>query len=102
MHLIKYGCFNQHGIDYYAHKLCVSPQHLCNLVKDALGVSAKMCIDKTIVLHMKKLMICDNVSADDVSGKMNFNNISTANSFFKRIEGITLKDYEKLIVHTSV
>ncbi len=55
-----------------------------------------------IVLHMNKLMICDKVSAEDVSRRMNFNNISTANRFFKRIEGITLKDYEKLIVHTSV
>lgn len=102
MRLIKYGCFEQHYIDYYAHELCISPQHLCNLVKDALGVSAKMCIDKTMALHMKKLMICDHLSAEDVSKKMHFNNISTANRFFKRIEGTTLKVYEKYIVHISV
>lgn len=102
MQLIKYSCLTQHGLDFYARKLCVSPQHLCNLVKDALGVSAKMCIDKTITLHMKKMMICDNLSAEEVSNKMNFSTTSIANRFFKRVEGITLKDYEKLIVRTSV
>ena len=90
MQLIKYDCLKQHRLDFYAKKLCVSPQHLCNLVKDALGVSAKMCIDKTMALHMKKLMICDHLSAEEVSNIMSFNNISAANRFFRRIEKIDL------------
>lgn len=102
MQLVKHDCFMQHGLNYYAHKLYVSPQHLCNLVKDALGVSAKMCIDKTMILQMKKLIICDRMSTEEVSKKMNFVNTSTANRFFKRMEGITLKDYEKFIVDRTL
>lgn len=82
------GC-SQRNIDYYADKLCVTPNHLGAVIKKASGLTVMQWINRHIIQQAKLALIYTDKPIWEVSEDLNFANPSFFTKFFKKETGMT-------------
>lgn len=91
--LITKFAHQQRGVKFYADKLHLTPQYLSALLKQKTEKSALQWIEQVIILHAKTLLKSTSLSIKEISHKLNFEETSVFCRFFKRIVGISPKNY---------
>lgn len=84
----------------YADLLNVTPGHLNDTVKAAVGKTAKQLIDEKRVLEAKRLLFWGNHPVKEISWKLNFDDDAYFNRFFKKHAGQTPLEFQLSVKST--
>ena len=79
----------------YAELLYVTPNHLNALCKDLLGKTAGELIRDRVLLEAKRLLTNADMSIAEIAYRLNFEDNSYFNRFFKKYEGLTPDAFRK-------
>jgi len=82
-------------INFYAQRLCITPKHLSQVVKDISGRSARAIIDEYVISEAKALLYSTTSSVQQISDALNFPSQSVFGKYFKRMTGKSPKEYRK-------
>lgn len=97
LRLVKQYSREQRQVKFYADKLCITPKYLSLLIKQITGKSANEWITNAVIVEAKYLLKTSGNSVKEVSFKLNFANQSFFGKYFKKIVGVSPKDYQKNI-----
>ncbi len=84
------------NIPFYASKLCLTPNHLGTIIKQASGLTAMQWINRFIIQEAKVQLKYSDSSILEISEQLNFPNPSFFSRFFKRLTGMTPNEYRQL------
>ena len=97
--LLKEYSREQRQVGFYADKLCITPKYLTFLLKQSTGKSAKEWITSAVITDAKYLLRNSGNSIKEVSYTLNFANQSFFGKYFKKIVGISPKDYQRELAY---
>jgi AraC-like DNA-binding protein len=84
-----------HTIDFYASHLCLTPRYMSTIVRQVSGKSAKQWIDAALVTRIKIELKHTDKSVATICDDFNFPNPSFLTKFFKRMTGMTPKEFRQ-------
>ena len=87
-------------VSQYADLLNVTPGHLNDTVKAAIGKTAKQIIDEKRVTEAKRLLFWGNHPVKEISWKLNFEDDAYFNRFFKKHAGVTPLEFQLSVKST--
>jgi len=82
----------------YADLLYVTPNHLNALCRDLLGKTAGELIRDRILLEAKRFLTNADMTITEIAYKLNFQDNSYFNRFFKKYEGVTPDEFRKQLI----
>lgn len=82
-------------VNDYAKMLEVSSKTLTNLIKKYLGKSTKKYLDEQLILQIKKYLLDGNITVENISDKLYFDEPTNMVKFFKRLENMTPSEFKK-------
>ena len=91
--LVKKNFRQEHSLDFYANKLCVTPKHLTTTIKSTTDSTAKEWIDKHLLLEAKALLKSTNLNIQQIADTLHFTSQDVFSKYFKHHIGITPKEY---------
>jgi len=80
-------------VAFYAGKLHLTPKYMSTVIKQASGTSASEWIDNRVILEAKALLKSTNMTIQQISDLLNFSTQSMFGRYFKRIMGVSPKEY---------
>lgn len=92
--LVKSTYKTQRSMTYYADKLCITPKYLSTVIKLKTGTTGNDWIDKYVILEAKALLKSTNMTISQISDELGFPSQSFFGKYFKRIEGISPREYK--------
>ena len=95
LHLVQNHHKKQRGLEFYADKMCLTSKHLSKVIKATSGKSANDLIDERVILEAKALLKSTNMTIEQISDELNFPSQSFFGKYFKRITGMSPKEYKK-------
>jgi AraC-like DNA-binding protein len=88
--------FREHrNVGFYADRLCLTPKYLSRVIRDSSGASAGEWIDNYVAMEAKTLLKSANMTVKQIIDELNFPSQSFFGRYFKRITGVTPKEYRK-------
>ena len=88
--------FREHrNVRFYADRLCITPKYLSKVIKDNSGMSAGEWIDNYVAMEAKALLKSANMTVKQIIDELNFSSQSFFGRYFKRIVGVSPKEYRK-------
>jgi AraC-like DNA-binding protein len=84
-----------HSTRYYADKLCITPNYLNEIIKNATGISTKQYIQDRIVLEAKKMLTYSKLQVSEIACDLGFDDLSYFIRFFRRQTGFSPLEYKK-------
>jgi AraC-like DNA-binding protein len=85
---------DQRKLEFYADKLCVTSKHLSKTVNEITNKSANDWIDEHVILEAKALLKSTNMTIEQISDDLNFASQSFFGKYFKRVTGMSPKEYK--------
>lgn len=85
----------QHSVQYYADKLCITPNYLNEIVNSALNVSAKQYIQSKLIDEAKRLLSYTDLTILDIAFELHFTTVSYFVRSFRQYTGETPLSYRK-------
>lgn len=82
-------------VNFYAEKLCVTPQYLSKVVSSVSCKTAKYWINRAIITQAKIHLKDKNKSIAEIADLLDFPNVSFFCRFFKRETGLTPTQYRR-------
>ena len=79
----------------YADRMCITPKYLSMAVKDASGKTPLEWIEDYTVSAAKAMLSSSEDSIDTISIELNFGSQSLFGKFFKRVTGMSPREYRK-------
>ena len=92
--LVHEHCASQREVSFYADKLCISTKYLTGICKAVTGDSAKKIIDDFAILEIKVLLQSTELTVQEIADRLVFPDQSYLGRYFKRHEGMSLKEYQ--------
>lgn len=83
-------------VNDYAKSLGVSSKTLTNMLNKYLGKSTKKYLDEHLILQMRRLLLDENLTIENISDELCFDEPTNMVKFFKRFEGITPSKFTQL------
>ena len=83
------------GVNFYAEKLCVSPNYLNRIVQRTLGQSTKAYIQSRRIDEAKHLLMNSNLQIKGIADRLGFPEQFTFRKYFKTHTGISPSEYRK-------
>ena len=83
----------EHSLEFYANKLCVTPKHLTTTIKSTTDCTAKEWIDKHLLLEAQALLKSTNLTIQQIADTLNFTSQDVFSKYFKHHIGTTPKEY---------
>jgi AraC-like DNA-binding protein len=80
-------------VGFYAEKLHITPKYLSQIIKANTGKSANDWIDDYVMLEAKALLKSSKLTIQQISDELNFADQSIFGKYFKRLEGVSPKEY---------
>lgn len=93
MRLLVEHHVKEHGVAFYADKMCLTPKYLSQLVKRVSGRSAPEWIDSILVLEAKNLLKYSRKSIKEISFDLNFSSESGFCTYFLGQTGMRPTEY---------
>jgi len=84
----------ERSLEFYADKLCLTCKYISKVIKETSGKTANDIIDEHVALEVKALLKSTNMTIDQISETLNFPSQSFFGKYFKRITGISPKEYK--------
>ena len=85
----------EHELQFYADALFISIKHLSNTVKAATGKTAAKWIEDYVITESKALLRSTEMSISQIADEMGFADQSLFGKYFKRVTGMSPKEYRK-------
>lgn len=85
----------QRSVQYYADNLNVTRKYLSEVIKNNSGKTASNWIEDIVILEAKVLLQNQELSINQISDMLNFQNQSGFGRFFKKCEGISPLEYRR-------
>ncbi|MDR2810730.1 MAG: AraC family transcriptional regulator [Tannerellaceae bacterium] len=82
-------------LEFYADKLCITPKYMSTIIKQTSGKAAGEWIDDYVMLEGKALLKSTNMTIQQISDELNFPSQSFFGKYFKRLVGVSPKEYRK-------
>lgn len=82
-----------HSLDWYASKMCLSPQYMANIVKQVTSKSAGEHIYENLIRQARTLLLSTNMSVQEIADQLGFRNQSHFGTFFRRSVGVSPKAF---------
>jgi AraC family transcriptional regulator, transcriptional activator of pobA len=82
-------------VNDYAKDLGVSSKTLTNMLNKYLGKSAKKYLDEHLILQIKRLLLDENLTIENISDTLHFDEPTNMVKFFKRHGSITPSEFKK-------
>ena len=95
LELVRDGYMQHREVTYYAGKMCITPKYLSMAVKEASGKTPLDWIEDYTISAAKAMLSSSADTIDSISLKLNFASQSLFGKFFKRVTGISPRDYRK-------
>ncbi len=95
--LVNQHCLQQHQLNFYAERMCITERYLGTVVRQTSGATAKEWIDKAIVTAAKVMLRHSNKQVVQISDSLNFPTPSFFCKYFKRLTGQTPQEYRNKI-----
>lgn len=76
-------------VDFYAKKLCITPDYLYKLTYKAVKTSPKEIIDHQVLVAIKTFLLNTNLSVKDIASELSFDDPSYMCRFFRRMTGMS-------------
>lgn len=89
LRLVNLYGLRERKIEFYADKLCVTPNHLGAVIKKASGLTVMQWLNRHAIQKAKVLLRYSDLPIWEVAERMNFANPSFFSKFFKREIGMT-------------
>ena len=80
-------------VKFYAEKLCVTPKYLSQVVSGLTGRTPSDYIEEFVVMESKALLNSTPMTIQQISDEMHFPSQSFFGKYFKRIVGMSPKEY---------
>jgi len=93
LRLVNLYGLRERKIEFYADKLCVTPNHLGTVIKKASGLTVMQWLNRHAIQKAKVLLRYSDLPIWEVAERMNFANPSFFSKFFKREIGMTPAEY---------
>lgn len=84
--LLEDNFLRWHKVSDYAAELSITPDYLNNVLKSAIGKSAKEYIQHRIILEAKRLGVHTSLTSKEISFSLGFDDPSHFSRFYKNIE----------------
>jgi len=85
----------EHGIAFYADKMCLTPKYMSTFIKENSGKTAGEWIDERVMLEAKALLKSTNMTVQQIGDELNFSTQSSFGKYFKRLAGVSPKEYRE-------
>lgn len=85
---------NERGLEFYADKMCITSKHLARVLRDSGNKSPNDMINDRVALEAKALLKSTNMTIQQISDDLNFPNQSFFGKYFKRVTGLSPKEYK--------
>ena len=72
MNLVATHAKEQHSVQYYADKLCITPNYLNEMITSTMGISAKQYIQSKVMEEAKRLLVYTDVPIADIAFELCF------------------------------
>ncbi|CDF80769.1 transcriptional regulator, AraC family [Formosa agariphila KMM 3901] len=92
----------QNNVSYYANKLCITPQYLNTICKQAFNKSASEVIATYINKEAKRLLLYTAYNVSEIAHLLHFKDASHFGKYFKKNNQITPLNYRKSAVSKPV
>ncbi len=92
---LKMNYRREREVAFYADKLCISPKYLSAVVLEHTGKSALKCINEYVANECQALLLSTNLTFQQISDKLNFPSQAVFSKFFKRMTGLSPRDFRK-------
>ena len=93
--LIEKYYMEQRGVEFYADKLCITPNYLNEIVTSIMGLSAKQYIQNKVMDESKRLLAYTDSSISDIAFELHFSTVSYFIRCFRQHTGETPLLYRK-------
>lgn len=94
--LVEKHCLETKRVADYAKKMGCTTKTVNNIVQSILGKSAKVAIDETVILQIKRYLINTTLSVKEVAFSSGFDEPSNLYKYFKRYTGFTPEEFRAL------
>ena len=95
MDLVRTHFREERLIGFYADSLCITPKYLSKIVKQNTGRSAGEWIESHVILEARTMLQSSDMTIQQIATALNFPNQSFFGKYFKRIMGISPKQYRR-------
>lgn len=85
----------RHDVEYYADKLCITPNYLNKVVRLSLGTTAKLYIHKKLFEEAERLLAYTTLTVTEIAERLHFDYPSYFVRFFRKQTGITPLKYRE-------
>ncbi|MDR1763062.1 MAG: helix-turn-helix domain-containing protein [Dysgonamonadaceae bacterium] len=93
--LVRENYRSERDTAFYAEKLCLTSKYLSQVIKSATGKSASDWIDDYVILEARALLKSTNMTIQQISDALNFPSQSFFGKYFKRIAGVSPREYRR-------
>ena len=93
LNLVKTHYKQQRGLEFYANKLCITCKYMSTIITRTSGKTAGDWIDDYVMLEAKALLKSTNMTIQQISDELNFPTQSFFGKYFKRLAGVSPKEY---------
>lgn len=93
--LLRRHCRHSREVSFYAAQLGITPKYLSLIVKAESGLTAGECIDDWVITECKALLSSTSLSVGVIASRLNFPSQSVFGKYFKRVTGLSPKEYRE-------
>ncbi len=97
IHAVEAEYMMRHEVEYYADKLCISPNYLNKIVKQSLGTTAKAYIRQKLFAEAKRLLSYTILNVTEIAEWLHFDSASHFVRFFRKNANMTPLQYRQNI-----
>ena len=95
MDLLPKHFIQEHGIEFYADALNVTPTYLSRAVRQVSGRTVVEYINRLLLMEAIWLLESTSLSIDEIAERINYADSTTFGRFFFRMKGVTPREYRK-------
>ena len=95
MNLLPLHFVREHGIEFYADALSISPTYLSRVVRQVSGRTVVEYINRLLLMEAIWLLESSTLSIDEIAERINYADSTTFGRFFFRMKGVTPREYRK-------
>lgn len=97
IHAVEAEYMMRHEVEYYADKLCITPNYLNKIVRQSLGTTAKSYIHQKLFAEAKRLLSYTVLSVNEIAEWLHFDSASHFVRFFRKHADMTPLQYRQSI-----
>lgn len=85
----------QRNVEYYADKLCITPNYLNKIIRQHFGVTTKQYLAEKTLGEAERLLTYTSLTVNEIAGYLNFETVSYFVRFFRKTTGKTPSQFRK-------